>query len=626
MGDDTLPVPQFNVATQPADPPAPPSQPSQPSQLSQPNSPASSSTTSCSCLHCCRRRQEQKGVSVSSDYKVPRWLKRQGVVFQYEYSSTVIAKYGVVNYLLQGSKDDPLVICVHGLNGTRLTFQDVADVLCKYGFRVLTFDLYGHGLSAAPPYRECSNSYNLKFFVQQIEELLERLGLSEERLSVIGFSMGCVIANGFVSAHRDRIDRLCLISPAGLLPNKPCPVKCLAVCPCCINIIPCCITRACCCLHKKQFLKGFRQDEIDSGIAEALWQRYTWQLFVKKGVMSALMGCVHRLPLWSSKKLFTEVGNTGISVLIMWGKQDQVIPVECAQRLRDCFPNGHLIVFPDATHLLLADQPAQAIATILTFFEFPPNAKMSEWHWLLPFSDNGRYVPRRDRAPAGIKPEDHSKSLNYEPKLTVTGDYRTAASSARPPHHPPSTLPPIRVVRHRYDSLGRRLDEPLTPSPASRHQGVTPTYSQFSMVDVQRQRQSGQTVSGGADSSTPQVSEDGERIESIGAIEELSGCGVSDSTAKEVKGDRNGKGGLGSIDENASFIGLDEDGLVTVGHEINTPRRYSSAVGINRSTSDMVRYTTGLLAHPHHSTSGIILSMDMDADVVAVGGSDSHAS
>ncbi|OLP81115.1 hypothetical protein AK812_SmicGene38379 [Symbiodinium microadriaticum] len=89
-----------------------------------------------------------------SESQVPRCFRN--VKCPYTPASTADGAYGVVNYSLIGPKDGQVVVCFHGLNGSRLLFQDTALYLSRYGgFRVLTFDLYGHGLSNAPPVDLC---------------------------------------------------------------------------------------------------------------------------------------------------------------------------------------------------------------------------------------------------------------------------------------------------------------------------------------------------------------------------------------------------------------------------------------------------------------------------------------
>eukprot|EP00434_Breviolum_minutum_P011362 symbB.v1.2.010026.t2/scaffold650.1/size176305/5 len=79
---------------------------------------------------------------------------------------------GDVNYQLLGPHDAPhapLVVCLHGLNGSVSSFSRFSPTLVQAGFRVLAFDLYGFGLSASP------GRLDIEVYVQQVAKLLEGL-------------------------------------------------------------------------------------------------------------------------------------------------------------------------------------------------------------------------------------------------------------------------------------------------------------------------------------------------------------------------------------------------------------------------------------------------------------------
>ncbi|ESS31996.1 hydrolase, alpha/beta fold family protein [Toxoplasma gondii GAB2-2007-GAL-DOM2] len=207
--------------------------------------------------------EEDSGRDCNADYPVPKWLRKQGVCSPFSYFRSFKASLGIINYDLRGPPGSPLVVTFHGLNGTQLTFFDLQEVLARFGYRTLIFDLYGHGLSASPRYSFFLKRYGLQFFVKQTDELLEHLGLENERISVVGFSMGCVIAAEYALHRQEFVDHICLVAPAGMLPNKPFPVRVLQRCgwcvsPCCC-LVPTCVCR--CCFSKKGFIQKYEEEE-----------------------------------------------------------------------------------------------------------------------------------------------------------------------------------------------------------------------------------------------------------------------------------------------------------------------------------------------------------------------------
>lgn len=242
--------------------------------------------------------------------------------------------------------------------------------------------------------------------------------------------MGCVIAAAFAKRHISQIDKIVLISPAGLIKQKPFPVRLLKSCQCYVPCIPAFICR--CCFCQQRFITNFTPEERENGSAKAIWDRMMWLLFVKKGSIPAFLGCISRLPLWDARDLFAEVGSQSIPTLILWGALDTVVPLEVAGDVTSCFVNSHLIVFPHSTHLVLADAAAASIASILTFFQFPQMSRLEDFQYLLPFSPQGIYRKPNRRRPPDMSMEEYFRLIKYRPEQWIK----------LPNEHRMPTLPP----------------------------------------------------------------------------------------------------------------------------------------------------------------------------------------
>jgi len=314
----------------------------------------------------------------------------------YSKASTADGEFGAINYSLTGPDGGELVVCLHGLNGSRMLFHDLSEYLSRYGgFRVLAFDLYGHGLSNAPEVDLCpcrsrcccvvsrrgglKGRYDLDFFVNQTDELLHLLGLGDSSVNLIGFSLGGTIAISFAQRFPGRVRRLVPMSPAGFLPKAPLSYHLLRAFWCCL--IPMAPHLLCTCLYRRErFSKSFRGkgQEADSAFVESLWRRIVWQLYVKKGVASATLAVCHRVPWFQLKPLFVETGRSRRPVLLVWGERDALNPVKTvAPKVQSCFSNSQLLVVPGAGHIALCEKPRLVISRILVFLQFPPDVHMS---------------------------------------------------------------------------------------------------------------------------------------------------------------------------------------------------------------------------------------------------------
>ena len=107
-------------------------------------------------------------------------------------------------YELCGPDDAPVIALVHGLGLNRHTWEAHAPVFSER-YRVLNYDLYGHGESVPPPTKP-----SLSLFAQQLKELLDELEI--ERCAVVGFSLGGMINRRFALDFPDRATALAILN------------------------------------------------------------------------------------------------------------------------------------------------------------------------------------------------------------------------------------------------------------------------------------------------------------------------------------------------------------------------------------------------------------------------------
>ncbi|MEO0774025.1 MAG: alpha/beta fold hydrolase [Pseudomonadota bacterium] len=92
-------------------------------------------------------------------------------------------------YDISGAADAPCVVLIHGLGLNRACWQWTVPAL-EDGFRVLRYDLYGHGASVDPP-----DTPSLRLFSRQLAGVLDHCGLPSA--AIVGFSLGGMIARRF---------------------------------------------------------------------------------------------------------------------------------------------------------------------------------------------------------------------------------------------------------------------------------------------------------------------------------------------------------------------------------------------------------------------------------------------
>ena len=106
-------------------------------------------------------------------------------------------------YDFVGPRDAPCVVLIHGLGLNRNCWQWTIPAIAD-GYRVLSYDLFGHGQSLDPP-----ETPTLSLFSRQLRELLDYFGI--EQATIAGFSLGGMIARRFAQDTPDHVRALVIL-------------------------------------------------------------------------------------------------------------------------------------------------------------------------------------------------------------------------------------------------------------------------------------------------------------------------------------------------------------------------------------------------------------------------------
>lgn len=258
---------------------------------------------------------------------------------------------GVTHYELRGEADAETVVLIHGNAAPYITWDRTVGPLCDAGFRVLRYDLFGHGFSDRPRLP----SYDRHFYNVQLAELLDRLGIAYP-VRVVGTSQGGSIATCFAADNPGAVSRLALLAPFfDELPGSGIVLQRLMVTP----IVGEVLLR----------VVGDRKladlsDAVVYPDTKAEFQPRVTEQFRYRGKRRAILSNLRGDALKDATSCYRTVGNQAIPLLLTCGTLDQKIPRESMSRLRDLLSDieyheiegsGHLAhyEFPDLINPLL---------------------------------------------------------------------------------------------------------------------------------------------------------------------------------------------------------------------------------------------------------------------------------
>jgi lipase len=104
-----------------------------------------------------------------------------------------------------GDASAPPLVCIHGVGGHHGNFEHVAEDRWGKRFRVISFDLRGHGSSGwEPPWTHAT-------YVADIVETIDALGL--DRPNWVGVSFGGRLLFELIARHPERVRRAAALEP-----------------------------------------------------------------------------------------------------------------------------------------------------------------------------------------------------------------------------------------------------------------------------------------------------------------------------------------------------------------------------------------------------------------------------
>jgi pimeloyl-ACP methyl ester carboxylesterase len=118
-----------------------------------------------------------------------------------------------------GTPNEKTVLLLHGKNFTGAHWRRTIEVLAAQGFRVIAPDQIGFGKSSKP----AAYQFSFQALGENTRALLASLGV--ERVSVVGHSMGGMLAVRFALMYPSQVEKLALVSPLGLEDWKRAGVK-----------------------------------------------------------------------------------------------------------------------------------------------------------------------------------------------------------------------------------------------------------------------------------------------------------------------------------------------------------------------------------------------------------------
>jgi len=229
----------------------------------------------------------------------------------------------------------PPLVLLHGLGGSIYDWRHLLRPLSE-SHRVIAIDLLGAGESSIPG----KEDFSVAAQARRVKGLMDVLGL--DRASLVGNSYGGGVALRLAQDWPARVDRLVLINSICYAEHIPTYVR-LVKAPCaeCVaESLPLGKMTRWVLRGSYKTVERLSEEELDTYIAE----------IGAPGRRAAIVNVVRSVVPPDTREFESRLKTIRAPSLLLWGKEDQTVPVKLGRRLAKDLPLARLVEL-DAGHV-----------------------------------------------------------------------------------------------------------------------------------------------------------------------------------------------------------------------------------------------------------------------------------
>jgi pimeloyl-ACP methyl ester carboxylesterase len=253
----------------------------------------------------------------------------------------------------------PALLLLHGLGCDHTTWAPVIDALARR-YTVIAPDLLGHGLSAKP-----RADYSVGGYANGMRDLVTLLGI--DKVTVVGHSFGGGVAMQFAYQFPERTERLILVASGGLGAEVTPAIRAVTT-PGFHQVMGLLTLPGVRHVGKTALqvlaLTGHKATRDLDEVAEI------YDSFKDPDARAAIRHVVRAVVDWRGQ-IVTMADRAYLTqampMAVIWGRDDQVIPVKHAGNAAALAPDARVEVIPDSGHFPHKDHPQRFARVVHEF-------------------------------------------------------------------------------------------------------------------------------------------------------------------------------------------------------------------------------------------------------------------
>ena len=248
------------------------------------------------------------------------------------------------------------IVLIHGTASSLHTWDDWTKELIKTN-RVIRMDLPAFGLTGA----NANGDYSISNYTQFLHQFITKINVDTFYLA--GNSLGGNIAWDFTAKYPEKVKKLVLIDASGLPINKPQPwIFKMAKTPIVNSLFLYLTPRA---VIKDNMQQVY---EDDSKITDELITRYH-EMALREGNRQAFIDRAKTDFTLGEKAGIEKLKSIQTETLLLWGANDDWIPLDNGKRMDSLLPNSKLMVLENSGHVPMEENPIESLLILKDFLE-----------------------------------------------------------------------------------------------------------------------------------------------------------------------------------------------------------------------------------------------------------------
>ncbi len=258
-----------------------------------------------------------------------------------------------VHFRDQGISTDTLpIVLIHGTGASLHTWEGWVSEL-KNEHRIITLDLPAYGLTGPNQ----TGDYSQDYYVSFMDKFLSKLNI--KRCVLGGNSLDGGITWAYALEHSEKVSKMILVDAGGYpMVSKSVPIAFqIARMPVIGNLFKYVLPHS---IIEKSLQNVYVHDDR---ITPELIERY-YDLASREGNRKAFLD---RMKSMVNNDKYLKIKTLTMPTLIIWGKEDGLIPLDVAEKFHRDLPNDTMIVFKDLGHTPMEEDPMTTVATVKDF-------------------------------------------------------------------------------------------------------------------------------------------------------------------------------------------------------------------------------------------------------------------